>query len=124
MPNDFAKKFIEQLFGAIEVATKKGYAMIWDLVKYVLSEHLWLVLGFLFFILLASFIEYVFTGRWKKLGSVLYTYFYGFIMFLVALIFGTDVFANDWFAIIALLIYAFCFWLVGRVLESVHVKKV
>lgn len=124
MSNELLKQFVPQFLDAVDSGMKRGYAMIWNMVKQVLSEHLWLVLGLLIFILLAAFIEYVLTGRWKRLGSVLYTYFYGLIMFLIALIFGTDIFTNDWFAIISLFMYILCFWLVGRVLESMHIKKV
>jgi len=57
------------------------------------------------------------------LGSVLYNYFYFGILFVITLIFGPDVFANDWFKIVLFIIYVVCFISVGKLLKKAGIRR-
>ena len=54
---------------------------------------------------------------------MLYHYFYAAIMIALGFIFGPETFVNDYFKIIAVITYIFCFWLVGQILNATGLRR-
>ncbi len=119
----FDKQLVLEFLSAIDNATKQGYRMIWSAMKVFLVEHWLLVIISLVCIFLIALLDYKFTRRWRMLGSVMYNYFYFGILFLVALIFGSDVFASNYFKIFLAILYVVCFTAVGILLKKTGVRK-
>ncbi len=119
---EFVKELIPWFLNMIDQSQKQAYQMIWSAVIQLLMEHGGLVIGFLAFILLLAIFEYFMTRRWTMLGSVLYSYIYWGIIFLITLIFGPDIFANDWFKIVLVIVYGLSFYLVGQILKETGIR--
>ena len=110
------------MFQAVDDGTKMAVHMLWDALIYFLIHDWLLVLGILTFFLLISILEFFMTGRWAMLGSVLYHYFYYGILFLIGLIFGPDIFTNDWADLLFFVVYAVSFIWVGILLTRVGIR--
>ncbi len=125
-PLDFAKDmtswFIKAMLNAIDEGTKQAYRIISDALIEFLAEHWLYTIGILAVILIYAFMKFIFTGRWKTLGSVLYTYTYYGILFIISLIFGPEVFANDWFKLVLFLAYVISFVWVGYILDKSKIR--
>ena len=121
--NDFLKELVTGLFNAVDEGTKQAYRMIWSAIKELLIQHWGWVIVALVTILLIAILEYLVTRRWAMLGSVLYNYLYFGVLFIVALIFGSDVFASDWFKIVLFIVYVVCFIAVGKFLRTIGVRR-
>lgn len=121
--SDFPKQIVLWFLDAIDEGTKQAYRMIWNAVKELLAEHWGFVIIALVSILILAVLNYFATGRWAMLGSVLYNYFYFGILFVITLIFGPDVFANDWFKIVLFIIYVVCFISVGKLLQKAGIRR-
>jgi hypothetical protein len=120
---DFVKDLILSMHEKISEATAQGYRMVWDAgVQVVLHNLGWVLLG-LFVILALSAFEAFTTGRWGWFGSVLYHYLFGGVMIVIGFIFGPEIFANDYFKIVAVITYVVCFWLVGRILKKTGLRR-
>lgn len=121
--NDFIKQIVRGLLDSIEEGTKWAYRMIWDAIQQIVIEHWGWILVALVVILILAILQYLSTGRWAMLGSVLYNYFYFGTLYVIALIFGPEVFANDWFKIVLFVIYVICFVLVGNLLRKAGIRR-
>lgn len=108
---------------AVGEGTKMAYHMMWDALIYFLIHDWMLVLGLLTFFLVMAIIEFFFTGRWTMLGSVLYNYFYYGILFLIGLMFGPEIFANNWVDLLLFVVYAISFTWVGIILTRTGVQN-
>jgi hypothetical protein len=106
-----------------EEATKKEYRLIWNAFMTYLGQHWLSILLLLLFLLLASAIVAFTTRRWAWFGSVLYNYLYFGALWLIGLMFGPEVFANDYFKIVLVLLYGLCFWLLGRILKKTGLRR-
>ena len=96
---------------------------MWIAIKQALIEH-WLIFIVCLVILLAlAIVKYQLTGRWGMLASVLYNYLYFGTLFIIAMIFGPEVFASDYIKIILALVYMACFALVGGFLKMTGLRK-
>lgn len=111
---DFPKQMVTMLMDTIDKATKDAYHQLWNILISQIKEHWGFFLIILFIVLLFAFIRYLITGRWAMLGSVIYNYLYFGILFIIGLIFGPEVFANDYFKIVLAILYLFCFAMVGK----------
>lgn len=121
--SDFPKQVVTLLLDAIDKGTKQAYSLIWTAIKEFLATH-WLgVIIFLVIVLTLAILNYTFTGKWGWLGSVLYNYLYFGVLLIVALIFGSDIFANEYFGIFLAVLYMVCFTLVGIILGRAGIKK-
>src|ERR1700739_2425359 len=96
---DFVKELIPWLMAQIGDATAHAYRIIWDAFITLLWQHWVITIVVLVLILVAATIRAVTTGRWGWLGSVLYNYLYFGTLFVVGLIWGPEIFANDYFEI-------------------------
>jgi hypothetical protein len=72
--------------------------------------------GLLFLALIIASIKALF-GETGMLGSILYHIFFFGILGILVLIWGWGIFFNSYFDLITLVLYRFCYWLVGRILE-------
>ncbi len=119
---DFYKDLVSMMFKAMDDGTKTAYHMMWDMLLYFLIHDWLLVLGLLTFFLVIATTEFLFTGRWAMLGSVLYNYCYYGLLFLVGLIFGPEVFANYWIDLLLFAIYAVSFAWIGIILTQIGIR--
>lgn len=120
---DFIKTIIPQMMQMFAEATAKAYHMIWGIFMTFLAQNWLWVIAFLVMILVFSFLEYLMTGRWANLGSVLYSYTYYGILFLIGLIFGPETFANDWIGLILLIVYMVSFIWVRILLNRSGIRR-
>lgn len=118
---DLYKDLLTPLRDSIEEGTKHAYRMLWDVFIDLLISHWLLVLSFLGVILLAAFVRYVVTGRWAVLGSVLYSYFFWGTMFLIGFSFGPEVYANDYFPIVSLVLWPISYLAAGSILWRIGI---
>lgn len=102
--------FLEMLGKGMEQACVFGF----EIIKGILPELLLLaVIMFIF-----AFGEYLFTNRWKSLGSVTYKILKYSILLVIAFMFGAGIFAKDWFEIIMAAIELICYLVVGRIFRK------
>ena len=120
---DFVKEFISLLLKTFEEATAHAYRIIWDVGIQVVHQHLIVTGLILFAILISSAVDAFLTGRWGWFASVLYNYLYGGVMIIIGFIWGPEVFANDYFRIVAVIVYIVCFLLVGKVLKETGLHR-
>lgn len=119
---DFIKQIVELLTTGIAVATAHTYWMFWEILLSFLAQHLLGALIALVAILGYAALLFIITGRWRVLGSVLYNYFYFGILFVIGLIGGPELYANDYFPIIATIVYIISFSVVGLILLTTGIR--
>lgn len=120
---DFYKSLVDMMMQASAEGTKIAVEMIWNALIYFLIHDWVLVLALITFFLAIAIFEFLLTGRWAMLGSVLYNYIYYGFLFLLGSIFGPDIFANDWIDLILFIVYAISFTLVGVILNKTGVRR-
>ncbi len=120
---DFPKQVVLMFQNAIEEGTKQGYHMIWSELQKFIAEHPMFVILMLIGFFLLALLNYFTTGRWTMLGSIMYHYLYGGVLYLIAFFFGTDIFTNTWFDIFLFILYIVCFTMVGKVLTKLGIRK-
>lgn len=119
---NFGKDMIDALMKAIDEGTKQAYHMLWDALISFLSEH-WIAVLIVLTVVLAIAVVKAIMGRWGMLGSVLYHYLYFGILFLVGLIWGSDIFVSNWFSVACtIILYPICYFVVGIILEKTGLK--
>lgn len=120
---DFTKKMIDALFNAIDEGTKQAYRMLWNALISFLADHWISVLVLLAVILVIAIVKAV-LGRWGMLGSVLYNYLYFGILFVIGLIWGSDVFASNWLTIAGtVILYPACYLTVRIILDKTGLRR-
>lgn len=119
----FYKSLIDQMYQAVDNGTKMAYHMMWNALITFLMQDWLLVLGILTLFLVVAILKFLTTGRWTMLGSVLYNYTYYGILFLIGLIFGPEVFANDWIDLLLFVVYIISFTWVAIVLSSTGIQR-
>jgi hypothetical protein len=120
---DFVKELVPWMLERIGEETAKAFRMFWDIGMTYLLEHWVAVISFLFAVLVYAIIRAL-MGHWWILGSVLYNYFYFGTLFLIGLIFGPEIFANDYFKIVLFLVYITCYILVGKILKKTGLRRI
>lgn len=98
-------------------ATEQAYVFVLEIIKRVLTDHWHLVLLGLIVIFFFSFSEYIFTGRWKSLGSFTFNVLKYSILLAIAFVFGAGIFAKDWFEIVIAVIGFICYIVVGKIFK-------
>lgn len=120
---DFIKEALETLMNGVAEATAHTYRVFWEMLLSFLAQH-WLgTLAVLLAILGCAILRYLITGSWRVLGSVLYNYVYFFFMFLIGLMGGPELYANDYFPIVATIVYIISFSIVGFILLTTGVRS-
>ena len=120
---DFVKELIPWMFARIGEETAKAFRMFWDIGMTYLAQHWVVVLVGLFVIFVVALIRAFITGRWAMLGSVVYNYLYFGTLFLIGTIWGPELFANDYFKIVLVILYVVCFILTGKFLSQIGVRR-
>ena len=120
---DFPKQMVHLFLDAIEKGTLMAYRMLWDALLAFLSAHVIAVMVVLFLALIFTFLKAM-IGRWGSFGSLLYNIFYFGTLFIIGLIWGPEVFANDIFnAACAVILYPICYLVVGMILDKMGVRR-
>lgn len=123
LSENFTKDFINQILKMYDVALKNAYHWAWDIFMSTIKEHWLLILSILLGLLIIS-IFIALMGRWGFFGSLMYNYLYFGILFILGLIKGPEVFLNEYFEFFCLLLlYQFCYWLVGLILDKLGLKE-
>lgn len=120
--SDYVKELIPWLIHQFGEATAKAFRMIWDIGMTYLVQHWVAVLAILFLVLVYAIVRAL-LGHWWILGSVLYNYLYFGTLFVAGLIWGPEVFANDYFKIFLVILYVACFTLVGNILYKTGLRR-
>jgi len=120
---DFVKELIPWMYAQIGIATEKTFRTFWNIGMAYLAEHWVAVAVGLVFIFLIALVRAFVTGRWAMLGSITYNYLYFGTLFIVGLIFGPEIFANDFFKIFLVILYVVCFALTGKFLAKIGVRR-
>ncbi len=119
---DFTKQMINLLFNAMDEGTKQAARMLWSIFMSFLSQHWFAVMGLIFFIFIVVTLKAM-LGRWGSLGSFLYNLFYFGTLFVIGLIWGPEVFVNDFFnAACAVILYPVCYIITGVILDKMGVR--
>lgn len=115
---DFPAQMVTMFLNTLQEATVKAYLMLWGILITFLKEH-WLGVGEILLSLLGvALLVFLLTGRWAMLGSVLNRYFFFGILFIIGLIFGPEVFANDYFEIVWAIVGIIAFVIVGKIFKK------
>lgn len=120
---DFVKELIPRMFDQIGIATARAFRMLWDIGMAYLAEHWVVVILGLVVIFFVALIRAFITGRWAMLGSITYNYLYFGTLFIIGLVFGPELFANDYFKIFLAILYVVCFILTGKFLTKIGVRR-
>ena len=120
---DFLKDFTPWMIEQFGIATAKVFRMLWDIGMTYLAQHLVVVLSGLLVLFLFTLVRAVITGRWGMLGSIIYNYLYFGTLFIIGSIWGPEVFANDYFKIVLLLLYITCFIITGKILRKTGIRR-
>lgn len=120
---DFVKELIPWMIQQFGIATAKAFHMFWKIGMGYLAQHWIAVLIGLFAIFIIALIRAFITGRWAMLGSVVYNYLYFGALFIIGMIWGPEVFANDYFKIVLAVLYVVCFILTGQFLSKIGVRR-
>lgn len=120
---DFVKELIPRLIDEVGIATAKAFRMFWDIGMAYLAEHWVAVIIGLVGIFLIALVRAFVTGRWAMLGSITYNYLYFGTLFIIGLMFGPELFANDYFKIFLAVLYVICFILTGKFLTKIGVRR-
>lgn len=99
-----------------------AYRSFWDAGMAYLIDHWVVVIVFLIVILVIAVLRAI-SGYWGMLGSVLYNYLFFGTLFVVGLILGPEVFANNYIKVGLALLYVICFLMVGRILDWTGLRR-
>jgi len=118
------KESFPWLLRAIDEATRKVYRSLWDSVLMPFLSLYWSrILVVLILLLLFAYLKAMTTKRWGLFGSLLYSYLYFGVLFLIGCIFGPETFANNYFKIFLAILYVVCFALTGKILRDTGAKR-
>lgn len=120
---DFAGDLIAYFIDQIQYWSGYWAREFWNIGVQLVLDNLLLISAFLVFILVASAIKAFTTGRWGVFASVLYNYLYGAVMIMISFTFGPEIFVSDYFKLVAFLVYVVCFWLVGRLITKLGLRR-
>lgn len=115
---DIVNMFIDKINDAEKVMAHAA----WNRLLFFLSQHWSQVILYLIGLLILSFVIAL-LGRWGMFGSVLYHYLHLGVLFLIGLIWGPEIFVNIFFNLINLVIYLYCFKLVGKIIDSLGLRR-
>lgn len=107
---------------AIDEGNKRFATMVWSVLMSVLQQYWISIIIFLIVLLILSSIPAFTKHRWGCFASVLYNYLYFGILFIVGLIFGSEIFASAIFDVLAIILYVLCFRMVGTILRKLRLK--
>lgn len=116
---DFPKQVVELLLNAIDEGTKQAARMLWNILTIFLSEH-WLAVLLVLFVVFIAVTLKAMMGRWGSLGSFLYNFLYFGILLIIGLIWGPEVFVDDYFnATCVVILYPVCYLVTGIIIKKI-----
>jgi hypothetical protein len=114
----FKPEQFEQLANAYTVGTINAVRMLWDALIKVLAQNWQSVMISLFIFFVIALLKAM-LGRWGTLCSLIYNLFYLGILLIIGLIWGPEVFVNDYFNMAcAVILYPICYWVTGFILDK------
>lgn len=119
---DFARDIVNVFSNAINKGTKQAAYMLWSILTSFLKEY-WLAMMVCLLIVFVVVTFKAMMGRWGSLGSFLYNLFYFGTLFIIGLIWGPEVFVNDFFNVAcAVILYPICYFVVRIILEKTGLR--
>lgn len=119
----FGKDMGVWFLNAMEQGIIQAFRMIWSAVKPLLVEH-WLMIILVLFALFVIFFAEAMIGYWGSLGSLIYNTLYFGTLLIVILIWGTDIFVNDYFKLAcAVILYPTCYFISGWALDKFGFRR-
>lgn len=123
IPLDLPKQIVVMFSKTIEESTKQTAHWIWDILIFFLKEY-WLGVLLLIFVVFVYVTLKAMMGRWGSLGSFIYNFLYFGTLFVIGLIWGPEVFVNDFFnAACAIILYPICYIITGRIFDKFGVRR-
>ncbi len=120
---DIAKQMISQIPNAIENGYKFAAHFYWDMLISFLKAH-WFAFILALFVVFVVVTLKAMMGRWGSLGSFLYNFFYFGVLFVVGLIWGPEIFVDDFFnAACTAILYPVCYLAVGWILKKTGLRR-
>ncbi len=122
-PESLAPETIKYLFlEAIPKGTIWALQLIWGALITLLSAH-WLAVTIVLVIILVYSVIRALMGDWWVLGKVLHKYLFWGSGFLIALIWGPEVFAGTYVDIGLYILSIVCFVVVGIILNKSGLRR-
>lgn len=109
--------FIQQIEAS---STEYSVAMLRTILsglKPTIEHYLPYLIGLLFMLLIIASVKAM-LGRTGALGSLLYHIFYFGILGIIIKVKGLEVLFNPYFDLICAIVYRFCYWLTGLILNK------
>lgn len=120
---EFVQSMPTLFINAFEEGMKQGAHLLWSALMTVLSQHWQFIMGAIFVIFIIATLKAM-IGQWGMLGSALYNFFYFGTLFIVGLIWGPEVFLNDYFNFAcSIILYPVCYFLVGWILRKTGILR-
>lgn len=119
---EFWKYIIDTVLKAMDDSKMEAIQILWGHLLSFLSIHWGIALLYLTGLLILSFIIAL-VGRWGMFGSVAYHYLHLGTLFIIGLIFGPNIFANNYFELLNLVIYICSFRAVGVIIDSLGLRR-
>src|SRR5689334_11626543 len=117
---EFAKTMINSFIQGIDQGAKLVARVLWDAFTSFLYAHWFLVIIGLFALLFVATLKAM-MGRWGALGSLIYNLLYFGTLFIVGLIWGPEIFVNDFFnTACAVILYPICYYITGQILNKLE----
>ncbi len=121
--SNLPQQMIALIPAAIEEGNKQAARMLWGILQNFLLEHWFLSVGIFFLLFSIATLKAV-LGRWGSLGSLLYNFLYFSSLYLAGLIWGPEIFVNDFFnAVCAAILYPSCYLLVRYILNKAGLRR-
>jgi hypothetical protein len=116
---EFAKSIVNSFIQGIDQGTKLVARIFWDTLMSFLHAHWFAVMTGLFILLVIATLKAM-MGRWGALGSLIYNLLYFGTLFIVGLIWGPEIFINDFFNVAcAVILYPICYYITGQILNKI-----
>lgn len=120
---ELPKQVAELILNSIDNAMKMYARILWSLLISFLKEHWILIMVVIFLVFIFATLKAM-LGRWGTLGSVIYNSMYFGILFIVGLIWGPEIFINDFFnAACTIILYPVCYIVTGIILDKTGLKN-
>jgi hypothetical protein len=121
--SDFPKQIVNLFINAMDEGTKQAARMLWGIFISILKEHWLFIMVFLFVVFIVLTLKAM-VDQWGSLGSFLYNFFYFGILFIIGLMWGPEIFVNDFFnTVCAVVLYPICYIITGLILDKVRERR-
>jgi len=119
----FLEDFTESFINNIQETIKRGYQGIWNaLISFLINN--WLLILILLIAVFIVAVIVAFSRGPRLLYKVIYNYLYFGIIFIIGLVYGSDIFVNNYFSLICIIVlYPACYLLTRLISEKIGIKK-